>query len=126
LPFGAITALFIIFFFNSPPRAKDTATTWRGQLQQMDPIGTAVFMVGVIALLLALQWGGSKYNWGNARIIVLLIIFAIFATCFVAVQIWKQEDATVPPRIFMDQNIWGKFWSENDTLLTDVLLLVVC
>jgi hypothetical protein len=73
----------------------------------MDPLGTFFFMSGVICLLLALQWGGSKYNWGNARIIVLLILFAILGSAFLAVQIWKQENATVPPRIFMNRNIWG-------------------
>ncbi|KIW01485.1 uncharacterized protein PV09_07238 [Verruconis gallopava] len=107
LPFGAVTAIFIIIFFSSPKRAKDTATTWRGQVAQMDPLGTVTFMAGVICLLLALQWGGSKYAWGNARIIVLLVLFAVLATCFVAIQIWKQERATVPPRIFKNQNVWG-------------------
>jgi K+-sensing histidine kinase KdpD len=107
LPFGAVTALFIIIFFTSPTRAKDTATTWRGQIEQMDPLGTVFFMTGVISLLLALQWGGSKYHWGNARIIVLFILFGVLISAFVAVQIWKQELATVPPRVFKNRNIWG-------------------
>lgn len=107
LPFGAVTAIFIIFFFKSPNRAKDTSTTWKGQVAQMDPLGTLFFMTSVICLLLALQWGGSKYHWGNARIIVLLILFTILASIFVAIQFWKQELATVPPRIMANRNIWG-------------------
>jgi hypothetical protein len=33
------------------------------------------------------------------RIIVLLVLFAVLFIAFIAIQIWKQETATVPPRI---------------------------
>ncbi|KAK3044383.1 MFS sugar transporter, partial [Coniosporium uncinatum] len=72
LPFGAVTAIFILFFFKSPKNAVRTRfTSWKQTLAQFDLLGTAVFLPGVICLLLALQWGGSKYPWGNWRIIIL-------------------------------------------------------
>jgi len=69
-----------------------------------------LFLPAIVCLLLALQWGGSKYEWNSGRIIALLVLFVLLAVGFVAVQIWKGEDATVPPRIFLNRNIWGCAW----------------
>jgi EmrB/QacA subfamily drug resistance transporter len=107
LPFGAVTAAFIIPFFQINRRGKKTEATWREQLQKFDLYGTALFLPAIICLLLALQWGGSKYEWKSARIIVLLVLFGLLSIGFVVIQRWKQENATVPPRVFMNRNVWG-------------------
>ncbi|KAN0067848.1 Major facilitator superfamily domain containing protein [Elaphomyces granulatus] len=110
LPFGAITALFIIFFFKTPGHRGKTQATFMQQLQQLDLEGTILFLPAIICLLLALQWGGSKYEWNDARIIVLFVMFGILIAGFVAVQIWKQERATVPPRIAKNRSVWASAW----------------
>jgi hypothetical protein len=108
LPFGFVTAVFIIFFFSSPKSAKkSSAIGWKAQAAQMDPFGTLVFMLAIICLLLALQWGGTKYAWGNGRIIALFVIFAVLISVFVGIQLYLQESATVPPRVFKNRNVWG-------------------
>lgn len=108
LPFGAVTALFIIFFFKSPGSSKKVARSgWKAQLAEFDLIGTLFFLPAIISLLLALQWGGSKYAWGNGRIIGLFVVFGVLICCFIAVQIWKQEQATVPPRVFKNRSVWS-------------------
>ncbi|KAE8550205.1 hypothetical protein EYB25_006426 [Talaromyces marneffei] len=108
LPFGAITGLFIIFFFQPPGgKTKAVASTWQEQIKLLDLEGTFFFIPGVICLLLALQWGGTKYPWSDGRIIALFVLFGVLIIAFVAIQIWKGELATVPPRIFKNRNIWG-------------------
>jgi MFS family permease len=108
LPFGFVTALFIIFFFSSPKHAKkSTAVGWKAQVAQMDPLGTLFFMLAIICLLLALQWGGTKYPWGNGRIIALFVLFAVLISVFIGLQIHLKENATVPPRVFLNRNVWG-------------------
>lgn len=67
----------------------------------------ATLVSGLVSLLLALQWGGSKYQWTNARIIVLLILAGVLTIVWVGVQRWKQEDATVPPRLLKHRNLVG-------------------
>jgi hypothetical protein len=57
-------------------------------------------------LILALQWGGEKYPWNEGRIIALLVLAAVLLTVFVSIQIWQQENATVPPRLFKLRNVW--------------------
>jgi len=91
-----------------PPR--NAGLTTMQKARQLDPLGHLFLLPGIICLLLALQWGGSTYHWGNARIIVLLILFVVLITAFIAVQIWKQETATVPPRIFKQRSIISANW----------------
>ncbi|KAJ9271103.1 hypothetical protein DTO212C5_2761 [Paecilomyces variotii] len=107
LPFGAVTAIFIIFFFQTPGKKVKSNLTLIEQLRQLDFEGTALFIPGVVCLLLALQWGGTTYPWHNGRIIALFVLFGVLISGFVGVQIWKQERATVPPRVFMNRNVWA-------------------
>ncbi|KAF2015868.1 MFS general substrate transporter [Aaosphaeria arxii CBS 175.79] len=110
LPFGAVTAAFIIPFFNVTRRGKKSDATFVQQLQKLDLHGTALFLPAIVCLLLALQWGGSKYEWGSGRIIALLVLFGVLIIGFIVVQWWKGEDATVPPRVFLNRNVWGSAW----------------
>lgn len=110
LPFGAVTAAFIIPFFKISRRGAKTQATWKQQLRKFDLEGTALFLPCIICLLLALQWGGSKYEWKSGRIIALLVISGLLAIGFLAVQWWKQDEATVPPRVFLNRNVWGSAW----------------
>ncbi|KAF2797657.1 MFS general substrate transporter [Melanomma pulvis-pyrius CBS 109.77] len=110
LPFGAVTAAFIIPFLKINRRSAKTNLTWKQQLVKFDLEGTAVFLPAIVCLLLALQWGGSKYEWKSGRIIALLVLFVLLSVAFVIIQVWKGEDATVPPRIFLNRNVWGCAW----------------
>jgi len=66
LPIGLVTGIFIIFFFHPKKRARAlSAGKWTEKIEQFDPYGTAIFLPMIICLLLALQWGGSKYEWSN-------------------------------------------------------------
>lgn len=94
----------------SPPPNPSPALTARERLDQLDPLGTLAFLPGVICLLLALQWGGSKYAWDNARIILLFVLSGVLLIVFVAIQIWKQETATVPPRIIKQRSVASGFY----------------
>ncbi|KKK23522.1 hypothetical protein P175DRAFT_0499634 [Aspergillus ochraceoroseus IBT 24754] len=107
LPFGLVTAIFIVFFFTPPGKQNKLNISLLEQLRQMDLEGTALFIPGVVCLLLALQWGGTTYPWRSGRIIALFIVFGILIIGFIWVQIWKQERATVPPRVFKNRNVWG-------------------
>lgn len=67
--------------------------------------GTLIFLPMIVCVLLALQWGGSKYAWGNGRIIALFVVFGILLIAFIAIQIWKQDNATVPPRLLKQRSV---------------------
>jgi hypothetical protein len=64
-----------------------------------------LFFPAIFCLLLGLQWGGTKYPWGDARIVALLETAGVLVIAFIAVQIWRKEDATIPPRIAKQRSI---------------------
>jgi hypothetical protein len=96
-----------VFFFSPPKNTATSEVSWKSQLGQMDLIGTVLFLPGVVALLLALSWGGTQYPWKSARVIALFVLAGIFLIGFVLVQFWKGEKATVPPRVFSNRNVFG-------------------
>ena len=109
LPIGAVTVAIISIVLKLPgPRNGNLSI--RDQFAQLDPLGTLFFLPSTVCLLLALQWGGSTYTWSNGRIIALLVLFGVLGLAFVAIQIWKQEAATVPPRILKQRSIASAVW----------------
>ncbi|ORY66156.1 major facilitator superfamily domain-containing protein [Pseudomassariella vexata] len=106
LPIGAITIFAILFFFPDPKQEKPREETLLERMKRFDPIGTILFMPAVICVLLALQWGGTKYPWNDGRIIALFVVFGVLFVAFVFVQHRQQENATVPPRIIKNRTVW--------------------
>ncbi len=110
LPIGAITILGIALFFENPSRRAVSTTadeTFMDRFRQFDPVGTVVFMPAVICLLLALQWGGTKYPWSDGRIIALFVVFGVLIIFFLYVQYRQGDLATVPPRIIKKRTVWA-------------------
>ena len=68
LPIGAVTIVGIALFFTSPPREQENSIGFWERTKQFDPVGTIIFLPCIICLLLALQWGGSKYHWNDGEI----------------------------------------------------------
>lgn len=60
LPFGGVAMVAIAVFLKVPDR-DTTKAPWKEKLLKLDPLGTSVFVPGMICLLLALQWGGQTY-----------------------------------------------------------------
>ncbi|KAF7323823.1 DHA14-like major facilitator [Mycena kentingensis (nom. inval.)] len=115
LPIGAVTLAVIIFLFEMP-RNNDlttlnpTSKSFSERIALFDPIGTLFFIPAIVSMLLALQWGGSKYAWGSGIIIGLLVAFGVLISVFIAVQIWKGDKATIPPRVLKQRSIWSGAW----------------
>ncbi|KAJ5670686.1 uncharacterized protein N7477_006049 [Penicillium maclennaniae] len=111
LPVGAVTFFFILFFFKAtPPLVGKGGRTWKQQLAEFDLPGSFFFLPAIICLLLALQWGGTTYAWGSARIVALFVVFGVLIIIFIGLQWWGQDRATIPPRLIKNRNVWGTAW----------------
>ncbi|RYP81618.1 hypothetical protein DL769_001919 [Monosporascus sp. CRB-8-3] len=108
LPIGAITVLGITFFF-SPPKQTTThkEEALMARIDRFDPIGSVIFIPAIVCLLLALQWGGTTYPWNDSRVIALFVVSGVLLFVFLGVQLWKQDNATVPPRIVKKRTVWA-------------------
>lgn len=109
LPLGGVTFIFVLFFFQTP-KAILKKNTFKEQIKELDLIGSFFFLPSIISLLLALQWGGTKYAWGSGRIIGLFVVFGVLGLVFIGIQIWAGDRATVPPRLIKNRNVWGSAW----------------
>lgn len=109
LPFGAVTLVLLSFTIKNT-EAPMPGLSLRQQLSRLDLPGTAIFLPGITCLLLALQWGGGTYSWSDGRIIALFVVFGVCMIAFCAIQAWKQESGTVPPRILKQRSIAAGAW----------------
>ncbi|RYP57543.1 hypothetical protein DL770_010646 [Monosporascus sp. CRB-9-2] len=111
LPFGVVTAAIIIFFLrlaSRPSPSKDK--TLREKFFLLDPLGFALFLVSMICLFIALEWGGTTYTWSNGRVVALFVIFSVTLIAFAVLQWWLGESATIPVRIITQRTIWAASW----------------
>ena len=111
LPIGAIAIHFIVRFLKSPPREQQLKREgWAPQLGQFDPVGTVLFVAGIVCLLIALllialQWGGSQYHWSDGREFALLTVFGMLIIAWAISQWIGGDNATVPLRILRQRTV---------------------
>lgn len=106
LPFGGLTALAIVFLLEAQQPVKQAGGI-KCLLSHLDLVGLLFLFPAVICLLLVLSWGGADYPWDDRRIIGLIVGFTALILVFIVVQWWKQDKATVPPRLIKKRDIWG-------------------
>lgn len=106
LPIGGFTAAVVAIFFKAPHQKEASTLTLRQKVAEMDIPGMLAIMISVICLLLALQYGGISYDWSNARIIVLFIIFGISLLVFIGLQWYNGDHATLPPHVLTNRSVY--------------------
>lgn len=103
MPIGGVVLAVLAFILQTPKSKNDD--TIKQQLAKLDPVGTAVFLPGIVCLLLALQWGGTTYPWSNTRIIALFVLGGVLITFFLYIQFRMGDGATVPIRIITQRSV---------------------
>lgn len=105
LPFGGIS-LFVVFFFFSNPERKYSHIPVKERLKNIDLAGAVFLICAIVSLLLALQWGGFTYPWGNSKVWGTLLGFGLIIAVFIGIQFWQGDRATIPVRVFKQRTIW--------------------
>ncbi|CAG8575976.1 10982_t:CDS:2 [Ambispora leptoticha] len=101
LPFGAVTIGTVVLFLRLPmPKGG-----FLEKLKKIDWWGTLVMVMASIAILLPLNWGGDKYAWDSAVIIVLLVVGALLFTLFGYIEGWIAVEPVTPGHLFKDRGI---------------------
>ncbi|KZL77667.1 major facilitator superfamily transporter [Colletotrichum tofieldiae] len=123
LPIGIIVFLIIIFLFDSTPRSDGRQiNTLVERIMQVDPIGTLALIPAVICLLLALQWGGTTYQWSDAKVIVLFILFGTLSIAFIFVQTKNGKNATLPVKVITQRSVAAACWFSVCTAGSDFII----
>ena len=80
--------------------------TWKEKALQMDPLGIALVMGGIVSFILALENGGQKKPWNSSTVIGLLVGFVLILTVFIVWEVYNDERSMLPPRLFRQRSIW--------------------
>ncbi|MNK54046.1 Multidrug resistance protein 3 [compost metagenome] len=93
LPVGVLAVIFI---------AKGLPKHINKGPVKLDMAGTVTMVIGVVALLLALSFGGEKYEWGSWQIITMFIVALISLIAFVFIEN-RTEDPILPVSLFKNR-----------------------
>lgn len=108
---GAATLILLLSLRKLPPSARGERLPFWRMMRRLDPIGTVSFVASIICLLIALQWGGTRYPWSSGRIIALLVIFGVLLLVFVLSQaLLAPKNATIPRNIVKNRSMAFGAW----------------
>jgi MFS family permease len=106
---ASVAIILIVCCLKLPIQAATTAN-WKDLAREIDIPGLAILMPAIVCLLLALQWGGTRYSWADSKIIALLTLFGVLFCCFVAIQWKKAEHATTSIAIHRERSTLAIVW----------------
>ena len=94
-------AALVMFFFFLRVKHQRGQTFW-SKVKRIDFGGNAIFIGAVVAVLLALTWGGPVYHWDSAQILVPLVLGLLGLCAFTAFE-WTPRLAPEPsfPRVIV-------------------------
>ncbi len=108
LPIGAVVAALVIFIHVPEQVAKPPFRKSLGKsIHSLDLTGFVIFACATVQLLLALQWGGTKYAWNSATVIGLLCGAAGTLAVFTVWIIYKGDSALIPPSMVVERAVWS-------------------
>ncbi|KAL9066482.1 MAG: hypothetical protein Q9161_007545 [Pseudevernia consocians] len=112
IPLGGVVMVLVFFLLQIPDRP-NTNIPFKDKLPQLNVLGLLALFPGVVCLCLALQWGGTAYAWSEGRVVALLVLACVLLIAFCLIQVWKPEQATVRPHIFIQRSIASGFWASS-------------
>lgn len=93
LPLGSIAITILLVGMPSLRPARHKA--------KLDYRGAALLISSVMPLLLALSWGGSRFDWMSYQVIGLLVAAATMCAAFIRSQ-RRAEEPLMPPQLFQN------------------------
>ncbi|KAI1738860.1 MFS toxin efflux pump [Xylaria scruposa] len=103
LPVGGFTIVVLVVLFRNPKNQKIPEGTVISKCKQLNIFALFLFTGSVVPLLLALQWGGTMYNWNSPRIIALLVVAVIIFGAFVTIEVLRKDRATIPSSVLFNR-----------------------
>ncbi|KAJ6788772.1 hypothetical protein PWT90_06351 [Aphanocladium album] len=105
LPIGAISAVVIFFFFQTPRAAVPEEAPLKEKILQTDPLGVVLMMGATITYILAVQYGGTAHAWNSSTVIGLLVGFVAIIGAWVVLQYFQGERSMVSPHLVKNRTL---------------------
>ncbi|EGU80596.1 hypothetical protein FOXB_08880 [Fusarium oxysporum f. sp. conglutinans Fo5176] len=111
LPLGVMCLILTAYgVHEQPPRSDAPVLTLKEKVKKVDFFGTLLAVPAITFLLMALQWGGTKFGWGSWQIILPLVVCALLFVAFGYLQYRQGDNALLPPRILKQRSIIAGMW----------------
>ncbi|RKL10236.1 hypothetical protein BFJ68_g8852 [Fusarium oxysporum] len=111
LPLGVMCLVLTAYgVHEQPPRNDAPVLTLKEKVKKVDFFGTLLAVPAITFLLMALQWGGTKFGWGSWQIILPLVVCALLFVAFGYLQYRQGDNALLPPRILKQRSIIAGMW----------------
>ncbi|RYP66919.1 hypothetical protein DL769_005894 [Monosporascus sp. CRB-8-3] len=103
-PLGGLVIFAFVFLIKLPidSLCKEKLTLAQ-KIWRIDLIGFFIFCLAVTLFLLGLQWGGSKYEWSNPRVVGTMVVGLVGFGVLGMWLWWRGEKALIPPRLLNDR-----------------------
>ncbi|KAG0292458.1 hypothetical protein BGZ98_002566 [Dissophora globulifera] len=99
LPIGAITIAAVVKLLHLP----HTKGSFREKIRRIDFLGSLTLVIGLVLVLLPLNWGGSTYAWNSPLVVGLFCAGGAVLLIFCLIE-WKQAlEPIIPFRLFKNQ-----------------------
>ncbi|KAG0054308.1 hypothetical protein BGZ83_011513 [Gryganskiella cystojenkinii] len=96
LPVGAITIATVVKVLKLPFHGGSL----KYKLARVDFAGSFTLIVGLVMILLPLNWGGSTYPWNSGRVIGLLCAGIVVLLVFCYIELKVAVEPVIPFRMF--------------------------
>ena len=63
VPLGSLCVALTAYGFTDPVPNPNTTLSLKEKVKRVNPLGTLLAFPSISCLLMALQWGGTKYGW---------------------------------------------------------------
>ncbi|KAL9062495.1 MAG: hypothetical protein Q9161_009796, partial [Pseudevernia consocians] len=102
LPLGAMATIIMSLCFQTPKSSRPMKATMPEKWLQMDPLGAAVVIGGVVCYLLAMCWGGINFAWASPQVLATLFLFGTTVILFLALEWMIGSRAMLQLRLLKD------------------------
>ncbi|KAK0336986.1 hypothetical protein LTR91_024395 [Friedmanniomyces endolithicus] len=105
--YNFIGLLLTAFFYFPPPRINSQGLTRKQVLGQIDWVGGALSIPGMLLFMMGMQWGGYQYPWSSVHVLVPLILGVVLLVAFFLWEAKFAKHPMFPKRLRQDPRILG-------------------
>lgn len=105
IPIGIAVIVTVFFSIGALQRPENAHLSGKEKLQRLDLLGFAINIPMSACLVLALQWAGTAYPWGDWRIILLLGLEGVLFVTFLFVEHRGAETSMIPLKMLRQRTV---------------------
>jgi hypothetical protein len=101
----ALTFALIFFVYHPSPVENPHKLSVLKRLFNFDLLGTVLYGLGLIPLMIGLLWGGVTYAWNSKQVVAALVVGCVFTVIFGIHQGFIKKDGLYHHEIFKHRNV---------------------